>query len=168
MPKSLLKQLPEIVACGRQQAEKILENLEGLHRVSLRYLTIKPVRRQRSGDEEQLQVTLDNYVPLSPEAINLDEDNRKKLHKVMNAEPLALIEYRAVDPDYDGAVFRSVWQDYRGNTANDDDPLRVVPEARVNVPHRAGERHVCVRVRACGDVFGFEAEVVQVVAENAT
>ena len=58
---------------------------------------------------------------LSPEAINLDEENRKKLHKVMNAEPLALIEYWAVDPDYDGEVFRSVWQDYRGNTANDDD-----------------------------------------------
>jgi len=35
------------------------------------------------------------------------------LRKVMNAEPLALIEYWAVDPDYDGQVFRSVWQDYR-------------------------------------------------------
>ena len=101
---------------------------------------------------------------LSPEAINLDEDNRKKLHKVMNAEPLALIEYWAVDPDYDGAVFRSVWQDYRGNTANDDDPLRVVTEARFTVSHKVGERRVCVRVV---DVFGFEAEVVQAVAENA-
>jgi hypothetical protein len=33
MPKSLLEQLPEIVARGRQQAEKILEGLEGRHRV---------------------------------------------------------------------------------------------------------------------------------------
>ena len=80
----------------------------------------------------------------------------------MNAEPLALIEYWAVDPDYDGTVFRSVWQDYRGNTANDDDPLRVVAEARFDVPSKAGARRVCVRVV---DVFGFEAEVVQVVAE---
>ena len=47
----------------------------------------------------------------------------------MNAEPLALIEYWAVDPDYDGQVFRSVWQDYRGNTANDDDPLRAIGDA---------------------------------------
>jgi adenine-specific DNA-methyltransferase len=108
-----------------------------------------------------LQVVLDNYVLLSPEAINLDEDNRKKLLKVANAEPLALIEYWAVDPDYDGAVFRSVWQDYRGNTANDDDPLRVVTAANFNVPYKPGERRVCVRVV---DVFGFEAEVVQVVA----
>lgn len=149
-----------------------IEKLRGQVRFStLQYLTVKPVRRVPSpqpspasgrGGEEQIVVTLDNYVLLSPEAINLDDDNRKKLHKVMNAEPLALIEYWAVDPDYDGAVFRSVWQDYRGNTANDDDALRVITDARFSVPHKAGERRVCVRVV---DVFGFEAEVVQVVAE---
>lgn len=143
-----------------------IEKLRGQVRFSsLQYLTVKPVRRERSADGEQLRVTLDNYVLLSPEAINLDEDNRKKLHKVMNAEPLALIEYWAVDPDYDGKVFRSVWQDYRGNTANDDDPLRVVTEARFDAPLKAGDRRVCVRAV---DVFGFEAEVVQVVAERAS
>ncbi|NCT67404.1 MAG: site-specific DNA-methyltransferase [Rhodanobacteraceae bacterium] len=131
---------------------------------SLQYLSINPVERTRSGDEERIAVDLKNYVLLSPEAISLDEDNRAKLHKVMNAEPLALIEYWAIDPDYDGEVFRSVWQDYRGNTANDDDPLRVVTRAEFSVPHRAGERSVCVRAV---DVFGFEAEVVQVVAEPA-
>ena len=35
MPKSLLEQLPEIVKEGRQQAERILESLEGRHRVRL-------------------------------------------------------------------------------------------------------------------------------------
>jgi adenine-specific DNA-methyltransferase len=35
MPKSLLEQLPEIVKAGRQQAERILEGLEGKHRVGL-------------------------------------------------------------------------------------------------------------------------------------
>src|SRR4051794_21994978 len=35
MPKSLLEQLPEIVANGRKQAERILEGLESRHRVSL-------------------------------------------------------------------------------------------------------------------------------------
>lgn len=140
-----------------------IEKLRGQVRFSsLQYLTVKPVSRQIIDEKEQLHVTLDNYVLLSPEAINLDEDNRKKLHKVMNAEPLALIEYWAVDPDYDGQVFRSVWQDYRGNTANDDDALRVVTQARFAVPYKAGSRRVCVRVV---DVFGFEAEVLQVVAE---
>jgi Adenine specific DNA methylase Mod len=35
MPKSLLEQLPEIVANGRRQAERILESIEGRHRVQL-------------------------------------------------------------------------------------------------------------------------------------
>ena len=64
---------------------------------SLQYLTIRPVLRlgarascPHAGEtpafpEETLTVQLDNYVLLSPEAIN--------------QEPLALIEYWAVDPN---------------------------------------------------------------------
>jgi len=139
-----------------------LEKLRGAVRFSsLQYLTIHPVERQRSGEQETLTVKLRNYVLLSPEAINLDEANRAKLQAIANAEPLALIEYWAVDPDYDGQVFRSVWQDYRGNTANDGDPLRVVTQAVLTVPAKPGARRVCVRVV---DVCGFEAEVVTAVA----
>ncbi|MEG2489495.1 MAG: site-specific DNA-methyltransferase, partial [Aurantimicrobium sp.] len=87
--------------------------------------------RFTSDTSEQLTIALDNYVLVDPQAINLDEDNREKLLKVMNAEPLALIEYWAVDPDYDGVVFRSLWQDYRGNTENDNDPLRVITSANL-------------------------------------
>lgn len=82
------------------------------------------------------------------------------MQAVANAEPLALIEYWAVDPDYDGQVFRSVWQDYRGNVDNDGDPLRVVTTAEFTVPAKPGPRRVCVRVV---DVFGFEAEASMVV-----
>ena len=119
--------------------------------------------REPSGDGalETLTVKLKNYVLLSPEAINLDDTNRQKLQAVINQEPLALIEYWAVDPDYDGKVFRSVWQDYRGNTANDEDELRVVTQAVVTVVLKPGPRKVCVRVV---DVFGFEAEVVSTVS----
>ena len=35
MPKSLLEQLPDIVAQGRKEAEKILEGIESRHRVTL-------------------------------------------------------------------------------------------------------------------------------------
>lgn len=140
-----------------------IDKLRGQVRFSsLQYLTIHPVERTRSAADEHLTVKLRNYVLLSPEAINLDDANRQKLQAVMNQEPLALIEYWAVDPDYDGKVFRSVWQDYRGNTANDDDALRVVTHARLTVPHKTGARRVCVRAV---DVFGFEAEVVTTVAE---
>lgn len=142
-----------------------LEKLKGSVRfASLQYLTVKPVQRVIVGanefaptQEEMLTVELDNYVLLSPEAINLDEANRAKLHGIINTEPLALIEYWAIDPNYDGKLFRSVWQDYRGNSDNDGDPLRVVTKANINVPAKAGSRKVCVRAV---DVFGFEAEVV--------
>ena len=139
-----------------------LDKLRGQVRFSsLQYLTIHPIERKTGSDQgtltETLTVKLKNYVLLSPEAINLDDANRAKLQAVANAEPLALIEYWAVDPDYDGKVFRSVWQDYRGNTANDADALRVVTQASVTVPRKDGPRKVCVRVV---DVFGFEAEVV--------
>lgn len=138
-----------------------VEKLRGQVRFSsLQYLTLHPVQRRVQGNEETLSVRLKNYVLLSPEAINLDDANRAKLQAVANAEPLALIEYWAVDPDYDGQVFRSVWQDYRGNVANDGDPLRVTTQALLTVPAKAGLRRVCVRVV---DVFGFEAEVVSTV-----
>ena len=138
-----------------------LEKLRGQVRFSsLQYLTIKPVARVAQGENETLTVALDNYVLLSPEAINLDEANRAKLQAVANKEPLALIEYWAVDPDYDGVMFRSVWQDYRGNTENDGDPLRVITQAVLTLPAKPGPRRVCVRAV---DVFGFEAEATATV-----
>ena len=138
-----------------------IDKLRGQVRFSsLQYLTIHPIAHKTDGNTETLTVQLKNYVLLSPEAINLDDANRIKLQQIANAEPLALIEYWAVDPDYDGKVFRSVWQDYRGNTANDADALRVVTTATVTAPAKAGPRKVCVRVV---DVFGFEAEVVTTV-----
>lgn len=142
-----------------------LEKLRGSVRFSsLQYLTLHPVERRKVGvggtAQETLIVKLANYVLLSPEAINLDEANRAKLQAVANKEPLALIEYWAVDPDYDGQMFRSVWQDYRGNTENDGDPLRVVTEARLTLPAKDGPRRVCVRAV---DVFGFEAEATATV-----
>lgn len=129
---------------------------------SLQYLKLGAVKRDRTSTTEALSVSIANYVLLSPEALNLDEANREKLQKVINKDPLALIEYWSVDPDYDGEVFRSVWQDYRGNTDNDDDAYRVVTTARLTgLPKKEGVRRVCVRVV---DVFGFEAEATIEVA----
>jgi adenine-specific DNA-methyltransferase len=124
---------------------------------TLQYLEAHLDERMTESETEGLVIKLDNYVLVDPQAINLDDDNRDKLLRVMNAEPLALIEYWAVDPDYDGVVFRSLWQDYRGNTENDNDPLRVVTQARIGVERLSRARKVCVRAV---DVFGFESEVI--------
>ncbi len=146
----------------RLKKKGALEKLRKEIRFStLQYLTVKPIQRKISGEQEVLSITLDNYVLLSPDAINLDEANRAKLQQVINHEPLALIEYWAIDPDYDGTTFRSLWQDYRGNTENDGDALRCVNQAELCVPTKSGARRICVRAV---DVFGFESEVVQEVA----
>jgi len=129
---------------------------------SLQYVKMKPIERKRNGDKEALTVSIDNYVLLSPDALNMDDTNRQKLQKIVNSDPMALIEYWSVDPDYDGHVFRSIWQEYRGNTENDDDPYRVVTIASLtDLPVKDGPRRVCIRVV---DVFGFEAEAIAEVA----
>ena len=128
---------------------------------SLQYVTVKPIERKTLPSGEVLTVELDNYVLLSPDALNLEAKDKERLQAVVNRDPLALVEYWSVDPDYDGEVFRSVWQDYRGNTDNDHDPLHVVRKAELSgLPVKNGSRRVCVRVV---DVFGFEAEVVKTV-----
>jgi adenine specific DNA methylase Mod len=66
-----------------------------------------------------LTIELENYVLLTPEALPLDEKGQATLGEIIAKEPLSLIEYRSIDPDYDGVVFRSIWQDYRNNTDND-------------------------------------------------
>jgi len=129
---------------------------------SLQYLVLGAATRQRNGKDESLSIELANYVLLSPDALNLDDANRAKLEKIVNKDPMALIEYWSVDPNYDGEVFRSVWQDYRGNTENDEDAYRVVTTARLDgLPIVEGKRRVCVRAV---DVFGFEAEAIVEVA----
>jgi len=125
---------------------------------SLQYLSIGKVKRGHAESGEALAVNLDNYVLLSPEALNLDEASRSKLHELIKKDPLALVEYWSIDPDYDGELFRSVWQNYRGNTENDDNLYRVVTTAQLTgLPVKKGARRVCVRAV---DVFGFEAEAM--------
>lgn len=82
------------------------------------------------------------------------------MNDIIAHDPLALIEYWAVDPNYDGKTFRSIWQDYRGNTANDDDALHVTTKTRLPLGS-SGK----VAVRAV-DVFGLESEVILEVSHN--
>mgnify|MGYP002144210229 CR=1 FL=1 len=123
---------------------------------SLQYLTIKPIEKINYSDElEELNISLDNYILLSPDNIPLDDADKKSLQELMTSDPLALIEYWSIDPDFDGVTFRSKWQDYRENTANDSDPLHVIYSAKIMVPKK-DKRVVCVKAV---DVFGFESMV---------
>lgn len=134
---------------------------EGSVRFStLQYLMCRPIKAvPLSAEEENLVIELENYVLLSPDNIPLDDKDKTKLQEVMDKDPLALIEYWSIDPDYDGVTFRSQWQDYRENTENDSDPLHCIYTAVLRVP-RKPRRTVCVKAV---DVFGFESMVVETI-----
>ena len=124
---------------------------------SLQYLVVNPVGVSINGNgEDELSISLNNYVLLSPDNIPLDDKDKEKLQQVMEQDPLSLIEYWSIDPDYDGDTFRSTWQDYRENVDNDSDPLHCVYSTRIAMPHK-DERKVCVKAV---DVFGFESQVI--------
>ena len=124
---------------------------------SLQYLVVNPVETTRTPNgEDELIISLNNYVLLSPDNIPLDDKDKEKLQQVMEQAPLSLVEYWSIDPDYDGETFRSTWQDYRENVDNDSDPFHCVYSARITMPHK-DERKVCVKAV---DVFGFESQVV--------
>ena len=124
---------------------------------SLQYLVAKPLMVNQNGDQDEIDVELDNYVLLSPDNIPLDDKDKEKLQQVLERDPLSLIEYWSIDPDYDGVTFRSTWQDYRENMENDNDPLHCVYRTRLRVPHKA-QRKVCIKAV---DVFGFESQVIK-------
>ncbi|MBR0488751.1 MAG: site-specific DNA-methyltransferase [Prevotella sp.] len=124
---------------------------------SLQYLVAKPLVVKQNGDQDEIDVELENYVLLSPDNIPLDDKDKEKLQQVLERDPLSLIEYWSIDPDYDGVTFRSTWQDYRENTENDNDPLHCVYKTRLRVPHK-DQRKVCIKAV---DVFGFESQVIK-------
>lgn len=124
---------------------------------SLQYLVVNPVEvKTNESGEDELSISLNNYVLLSPDNIPLDDKDKLKLQQVMEQDPLSLVEYWSIDPDYDGETFRSTWQDYRENVDNDSDPMHCVYSARIKMPHK-DERKVCVKAV---DVFGFESQVI--------
>ena len=125
---------------------------------SLQYLTIKPIKVIQSKENDIIEVELENYTLLSPDALPLDQNNKEKLEDVMGDDPLALIEYWSIDPDYDEETFRSKWQDHTQNTVDNNDEFRVIKKAKLEVPKVSGKRKVCVKAV---DVFGFESIAVQ-------
>lgn len=124
---------------------------------SLQYLTVKPIiKKEYNQTEDELTIELENYVLLSPDVLPLDEKDKEVLTKVMSKDPISLIEYWSVDPDYDGETFRSKWQDYRENTINDKNPYKVAKKCKLVLP-KSKNRKICVKAV---DVFGFESAVI--------
>ena len=134
--------------------EKLIKSGE-IRFSSLQYLTVKPIKKkEHDKNQDVLDIELDNYILLSPDVLPLDEKNKEKLQKVIEKDPLSLVEYWSIDPNYDGETFRSKWQEYREN--NDD--LRIKKSAKIIIPKIKAKITVCIKAV---DVFGFESATVQ-------
>lgn len=123
---------------------------------TLQYLVAKKPTVEANNGMDEITVELENYILLSPDNIPLDDKDKVKLQSLIETDPLSLIEYWSIDPDYDGETFRSTWQDYRENTDNDSDPLHCVYSTKLTVPHKQ-QRKVCIKAV---DVFGFESQAM--------
>jgi adenine specific DNA methylase Mod len=150
IPPDLLEKLKH-----KADYEKLIK--EGSVRFSsLQYLTVKPIiRKAAEDDKEELIIELENYILLSPDALSLDKADKDKLEKIIEEDPLSLVEYWSIDPEYDGQVFRSKWQDYR---ENHEESSKVDRKVKLLVPKINGKRKVCVKAV---DVFGFESVTVK-------
>lgn len=151
---------PDLLDRLRRNGLDKLINSGNIRFTSLQYLTLKEAVLQSFNEEEdELKVVLENYILHSPDCIPLDDKDKAVLEEIMSEDPLALIEYWSIDPDYDGQTFRSLWQDYRQNTENDQDPLHCVYSATIRVKKK-DERKICVKAV---DVFGLESMVVKTI-----
>lgn len=151
---------PDLLDRLRRSGLDKLINSGNIRFTSLQYLTLKEAVSQSFNEEEdELKVVLENYILHSPDCIPLDDKDKVVLEEIMSEDPLALIEYWSIDPDYDGQTFRSLWQDYRQNTENDQDPLHCVYSATIRVKKK-DERKICVKAV---DVFGLESMVIKTI-----
>ena len=148
---------PDLLDKLKSKGFKKLIDDRSVRFTSLQYLVAKPLQISQENGQDVINVELENYVLLSPDNIPLDDKDKEKLQQVMEQDPLSLIEYWSIDPDYDDITFRSTWQDYRENTENDGDPLHCVYKTFLRVPHKE-HRKVCIKAV---DVFGFESQVIQ-------
>ena len=112
------------------------------------YLKVsKPEIRDTGNGMVSIALGIDRYVLMS---FPISEKQQVELRKAIKDNFAALIDYWAVDWDYDGATFRSTWQAIRGNGKR----VGTVPLLAESPELPAGRRTIAVRLV---DVFGNDA-----------
>ena len=113
------------------------------------YLRVsKPVVREAGDGNVTISISIDRYVLMDfPIA---DEKQKAELRKAIKDNFSALIDYWAIDWNYDGKTFRSMWQAIRGNGKQ----TKTVIITAESLELLAGKRTIAVRLV---DVFGNDA-----------
>jgi adenine-specific DNA-methyltransferase len=120
------------------------------------YLKLAPPKIHDLGDGTiTLSIQLDRYVlPDFP----IPDKQKADLRKAIKDNFAALIDYWAVDWDYDGNTFKSTWQAIRGNGKR----VGGVPAIADSPPLPKGKRTIAIRLV---DVFGNDASATLVIKE---
>lgn len=113
------------------------------------YFKVSQPQIQDAGDGKiTITISIDRYV-LMDFPIN-DEKQKTELRKAIKDNFAALIDYWAIDWDYDGITFKSMWQAIRGNGKRANTVITTASSPQLS----AGKRTIAVRLV---DVFGNDA-----------
>jgi adenine-specific DNA-methyltransferase len=141
---------PEVYAYLRQvKSENDFDSLKGriyFHDKPLLKLQKPKLEKQEEGS--LVTVGIDKYV-LFDYPIE-DPKQKMELLGLVQEKPLSIIDYWAIDWNYDGNTFRSTWQALRRN----GNKTEIVPRTASQIIEERGQRQVAVRVV---DVFGNDA-----------
>jgi DNA modification methylase len=107
----------------------------------------KPEVRDAGNDRVVISLGIDRYVLMN---FPIPENQQAELRKTIKDNFAALIDYWAIDWDYDGQTFKSRWQAIRGN--GKQAKTVIITASSHELP--AGKRTIAVRLV---DVFGNDA-----------
>jgi adenine-specific DNA-methyltransferase len=112
------------------------------------YLKVsKPEIRDAGNGKVIISLGIDRYVLMS---FPIPEKQQAELRKAIKDNFAALIDYWAIDWDYDGVTFRSTWQAIRGNGRRSQTVVTLAESPELPL----GKRTIAVRLV---DVFGNDA-----------
>ena len=113
----------------------------------------KPETRELTDGKVQIKIGITRYVlmdiPVS-RTTKKDQESYERLMKLAKDNFAVLIDYWAVDWDYDGCTFKSQWQAFRGNGRK----AKTVPIEALETLEKKKKRTIAVRVV---DIFGNDA-----------
>ncbi len=113
----------------------------------------KPQIKEKPDGKEKISISLDRYVLMDIPVSHLSkkgESDYTTLMKLAKDNFAVLIDYWAVDWDYDGCTFKSQWQAFRGNGRK----AKTVPITATETLEKKKDRIIAVRVV---DIFGNDA-----------
>ena len=159
IPSDLLETINKIKSKDGVNSDGV-NSLKGKIRFnSLQYLEVEPLTIDHQNNK--LVISLSNYyLTADLDTLGIKENNESKADKekpeqqlknILKHNPLQLIDYWAVDDDYDGHLFRSKTQIYKDKTTGKIQLVMEIPIEKLNK-----ERTVYIKTV---DVFGLESIV---------